>query len=205
VAAKSLLVGNNNDETLVGGLNAEAVGIQNAEITSIGDRNLIGGNVSASIGAQNLGDNITSDPYTITIGASAIGVDDVLVRSNGRANTFYGDGVLSPELPTNEPADRYSYDPNDPVPSLGGNNSTWTWVKFARDPLFPGPIDQRPIERRDDVLVYTSAVLEADLEVTGPLTVVLYAASSARDTDAAPQFGASPASRSASSRVESVG
>jgi putative CocE/NonD family hydrolase len=105
------------------------------------------------------------------------------LHSNGRANTFYGDGALSPELPTDEPADRYSYDPNDPVSSLGGNNSTWTWVKFARDPLFPGPIDQRPIERRDDVLVYTSAVLEADLEVTGPLTVVLYAASSARDTD----------------------
>lgn len=105
------------------------------------------------------------------------------LHSNGRANTLYGDGVLSPELPSSEPADQYAYDPNDPVPSLGGNNSTWTWVKFARDQLFPGPIDQRPIERRDDVLVYTSAVLEADLEVTGPLEVVLYAASSACDTD----------------------
>jgi len=99
VAAKSLLVGNNNDETLVGGLNAEAVGIQHAEITSIGERNLIGGNVSASIGAQHLGDHITSDPYTITIGASAIGVDDVLVRSNGHTNTnVTGNSTLTVDL-----------------------------------------------------------------------------------------------------------
>lgn len=105
------------------------------------------------------------------------------LHSNGKANTLYGDGVLSPALPTNEPADKYSYDPNDPVPTLGGNNSTWTWMKFARDQVYPGPLDQRPIERRDDVLVYTSAPLEAPLEVTGPLTVTLYAASSARDTD----------------------
>ena len=87
VAAKSLLVGHDNDETLVGGLNAEAVGVQHAEITSQGKSNLIGGNVTASIGAENLGSNISSDPYTITIGASAIGVDDVLVRSNGQSNT----------------------------------------------------------------------------------------------------------------------
>ena len=99
VAAKSLLVGNNNDETLVGGLNAEAVGIQHAEITSIGDSNLIGGNVSASIGAQHLGHNITSDPYTITIGASAIGVDDVLVHSNGHTNTnVTGNSTLNVDL-----------------------------------------------------------------------------------------------------------
>ena len=99
VAAKSLLVGSDNDETLVGGLNAEAVGIQHAEITSIGENNLIGGNVSASIGAQGLGDNVSSDPYTITIGASAIGVDDVLVRSNGRANTnVTGNSTLTVDL-----------------------------------------------------------------------------------------------------------
>ena len=99
VAAKSLLVGSDNDETLVGGLNAEAVGIQHAEITSIGNNNLIGGTVSASIGAEGLGDNVSSDPYTITIGASAIGVDDVLVRSNGRANTnVTGNSTLTVDL-----------------------------------------------------------------------------------------------------------
>jgi len=56
-------------------------------------------------------------------------------------------------------------------------------MKFAADQIRPGPIDQRPIERRDDVLVYTGPELEQDLEVTGPLEMVLYAASSARDTD----------------------
>ena len=50
-------------------------------------------------------------------------------------------------------------------------------------PVVPGPVDQRPLEARDDVLVYTSEELSADVEVTGPLEAVLYAASSARDTD----------------------
>jgi predicted acyl esterase len=63
------------------------------------------------------------------------------------------------------------------------NNSTWTWMKFAAEAIYPGPIDQRRLERRDDVLVYTSPRLDADLEVTGPLEMVLYASSSARDTD----------------------
>ncbi len=105
------------------------------------------------------------------------------LHSKGTANTLYGSGTLTPELPGNEPPDRYSYDPADPVPTLGGNNSTWTLMKFAADQIRPGPIDQRPLERRDDVLVYTGEVLERDLEVTGPLQVVLYAASSALDTD----------------------
>ena len=48
---------------------------------------------------------------------------------------------------------------------------------------FAGPHDRRPVERRDDVLVYTSEVLERDLEVTGPVEMTLYASSSARDTD----------------------
>lgn len=105
------------------------------------------------------------------------------LHSCGRANTLYGDGTLSPAAPGAEPADRYSYDPSDPVPTLGGNHSLWTLIKYAADPVYPGPVDQRPIERRDDVLCYTTPPLEHDLEVTGPVTVVLYAATSARDTD----------------------
>jgi putative CocE/NonD family hydrolase len=105
------------------------------------------------------------------------------LHSNGHANSLYGDGTLSTDAPAGEPADHYDYDPANPVPTLGGNNTTWTQMKFAPDQILPGPIDQRPIERRDDVLCYTSAVLEEDLEVTGPLKVVLYAATSARDTD----------------------
>lgn len=105
------------------------------------------------------------------------------LHSNGHANTLYGDGALDEQAPGSEPADKYSYDPLNPVATLGGNNSTWTLMKMAADQVFPGPIDQRPLERRDDVLVYTSRVLEHDLEVTGPIEMVLYAASSAVDTD----------------------
>jgi putative CocE/NonD family hydrolase len=105
------------------------------------------------------------------------------LRSNGHANSLYGDGWLSCDPPGAEPPDRYDYDPNNPVPTLGGNNSTWTWMKFAQEPIYPGPVDQRPLERRDDVLVYTTPILDADLEVTGPLEAVVYAESSARDTD----------------------
>jgi putative CocE/NonD family hydrolase len=105
------------------------------------------------------------------------------LHSNGRANSAAGNGTLDPEPPAAEQPDHFDYDPQDPVPTLGGNNSTWTWMKFAQEPIYPGPIDQRPIERRDDVLVYTTPPLEHDLEVTGPLQLVLYAASSACDTD----------------------
>jgi uncharacterized protein len=105
------------------------------------------------------------------------------LHSQGAANSVVGNGSLSDQPPGAEVPDRFEYDPNNPVPTLGGNNSTWTWMKFAQEPIYPGPIDQRPIERRDDVLVYTSHVLEADLEVTGPLEMVLYATSSAVDTD----------------------
>jgi uncharacterized protein len=105
------------------------------------------------------------------------------LHSQGRANTLDGNGLLSPEPPTGEPADRYVYDPADPVPTVGGNNSILTMLQHADRPVVPGPLDQRPIERRDDVLCYTSAPLEKDLEVTGPVEMVLYAACSALDTD----------------------
>jgi uncharacterized protein len=91
----------------------------------------------------------------------------------GRANSVRGDGALSPERPGDEPADRYRYDPADPVPTCGGNTLI---IPF-------GVADQREVEAREDVLVYTSEALAAALEVTGPLAVVLYAASSAPDTD----------------------
>ena len=106
------------------------------------------------------------------------------LHSGGRANTLAGDGRLDRERPRNgEPADRYDYDPEDPVPTIGGVNSVLTMTQGAETPVVPGPRDQRPLERRVDVLCYTSAVLDRDLEVTGPLEMVLYAASSAKDTD----------------------
>jgi putative CocE/NonD family hydrolase len=69
------------------------------------------------------------------------------------------------------------------VPTIGGVNSVLTMTQGAKTPVRPGPLDQRPLEARDDVLVYTSEPLERDLDLIGPVETVLYAASSARDTD----------------------
>jgi hypothetical protein len=97
---------------------------------------------------------------------------------------FLRAGRLDLEPPgSGEPADRYAYDPADPVPTIGGVNSVLTMTQGAETPVLPGPRDQRALERRDDVLCYTSDPLERDLEVVGPVETVLYAASSARDTD----------------------
>jgi uncharacterized protein len=93
-------------------------------------------------------------------------------------------GALSLDAPGgDEPADRYAYDPADPVPTVGGVNSVLTMTQGAEAPVRPGPLDQRPLEARADVLVYSSEELDRDLEVIGPVELVLYAASSARDTD----------------------
>lgn len=89
------------------------------------------------------------------------------------------DGWLDTEPPVNEPPTRYTYDPNNPVPTLGGNHSSPHIAGMIR----AGAEDQRPIEGRSDVLVFSSAPLEKDTEVTGPITVKLYAATSTRDTD----------------------
>ena len=90
-----------------------------------------------------------------------------------------GQGTLSLAAPTSEPPSQYVYDPDDPVPTLGGNHSSPTIPGL----IWAGAADQRPIERREDVLVFTTPTLPEDLEVTGPLVVTLYATSSARDTD----------------------
>ncbi len=94
-------------------------------------------------------------------------------HSQGNANSLNGDGGLSAEPPQDEPKDHYGYDPANPVPTCGGNTL-----------IIPvGVADQREVESRRDVLVYTGDPLEAPLEVTGPLKVVLNASSSAIDTD----------------------
>ncbi len=106
------------------------------------------------------------------------------LHSGGRANTMFGDGTLDLDPPRGgEPADRYSYDPESPVPTIGGNNSVLTMTQGAETPILPGPRDQRVLERRDDVLSYTSEPLDRDLEVIGPIEMLLFAASSAKDTD----------------------
>jgi hypothetical protein len=99
------------------------------------------------------------------------------IHSNGRANTLIGDGTLATESPDEEPADRFTYDPRNPVQTIGGNNCCSPHI------LPWGPYDQRPAEMRSDVLCYTSAPMEADMEVTGPIKMVLYAATDGPDTD----------------------
>lgn len=89
------------------------------------------------------------------------------------------DATLSFEAPADEPPDTFSYDPADPVPTVGGA-SFLPGLFIAAN---AGPRDQRSVATRADVLCYTSAVLEHDLEVTGPLSLVLYVRSSAPDTD----------------------
>lgn len=97
--------------------------------------------------------------------------------SDGNANGSHGDGILSWSKPAGESsADSYRYDPANPVPSLGGANCCGVATTS-------GAQDQRPIEHRSDVLVYTSEVLASPVEVLGPLKLVLYASSSAVDTD----------------------
>ena len=99
------------------------------------------------------------------------------LHSGGSANSVIGDGELSPAAPGDETADEFVYDPRYPVQTLGGGNC-------CSPHIVPwGPQDQRSIEMRGDVLVYTSQVLEEDVEVTGPIEVVLYAATDGPDTD----------------------
>ncbi len=85
-------------------------------------------------------------------------------------------GGLSRQEPEQSPPDEYDYDPEDPVPTLGG-------AVLLPSILGSGPRDQRKVEERPDVLTYTSEVLQKSYTVLGPVHAILYAASSAPDTD----------------------
>ncbi len=97
-------------------------------------------------------------------------------HSGGKANSVHGDGKLSRLTPGEELPDYFVYDPSNPVRTCGGNHIL---------PLYypRGPANQFEAEERMDVLVYGSEVLDQDIEITGPLSVKLFAASSAKDTD----------------------
>jgi uncharacterized protein len=99
------------------------------------------------------------------------------LHSGGKANSLRGDGSLSTSAPKSEPADAYVYDPANPAPTVGGP------LCCDAEHKEPGPRDQRPVENRDDVLVYSIGPLERDLEVTGWVTASLFVKSSAIDTD----------------------
>ncbi len=98
------------------------------------------------------------------------------LHSGGRANTLNGDGVLSLDLPGDQPSDMYLYNPLRPVPTTGGQ-------VILPGGNASGPRDQRGVEMRDDVLVYSTPVLDRPVTVIGPIDLRLFAASSARDTD----------------------
>jgi putative CocE/NonD family hydrolase len=99
------------------------------------------------------------------------------LHSGGKANSLSGDGKLGTVSPQSETADQFVYDPSDPVPTRGG-------ALCCGDRQFPaGAFDQRPIEARNDVLVYSTPSFREDFEVTGPISLELYASSSAVDTD----------------------
>jgi putative CocE/NonD family hydrolase len=95
------------------------------------------------------------------------------IHSEGKANSIKGDGSLSFEEPTEEMEDEYIFDPMNPVITKGGRNLG----------ILKGAQNQKDAEKRPDVLVYSTQPLEKGIEITGPVKMVLYASSSAKDTD----------------------
>ena len=106
-----------------------------------------------------------SQPWTMYLGRG------------GQANTLEGDGTLGPAAPDADHPDAFTYDPINPVASLGGN------VCCTGNAIQAGSFDQRKNEARKDVLVYTSEPFAAGMELSGPIVPTLYASSDARDTD----------------------
>ncbi|MFN0167591.1 MAG: CocE/NonD family hydrolase [Bryobacteraceae bacterium] len=98
------------------------------------------------------------------------------LSSGGSANSDRGDGRLSFDKPAGAAMDHYTYDPNQPVPTVGAHDCCGV-------PTSVGPVDQRPVEKRNDVLVYTSDFLEKPIAVAGPIRMKLQAATDGPDTD----------------------
>jgi len=97
--------------------------------------------------------------------------------SGGKANTLNGDGVLTSAPPAEDHPDSFVYDPANPVTSSGGN------VCCTGNAIQAGSFDQRKMEEREDVLVYTSEPFTVGTEVSGPVTPTLYVSSNVKDTD----------------------
>ncbi|HEY0380219.1 MAG TPA: CocE/NonD family hydrolase [Pyrinomonadaceae bacterium] len=121
-----------------------------------------------------MGDNVWRDEQEFPLARTRY--TKYYLHSSRGANGATGDGRLSVEEPGAERPDQFEYDPNDPVPTIGGRLCCGT-------ALPPGPFDQRPNETRQDVLVFSTPPLDRDLEATGFVTVELYASTSAADTD----------------------
>jgi predicted acyl esterase len=99
------------------------------------------------------------------------------LSSGGNANTLHGDGALTLAPPETDRPDTFVYDPMNPVPSYGGN------VCCTGNAVQAGSFDQRKMEARGDILVYTSEAFKEGTEVSGPIVPTLYVSSDVRDTD----------------------
>ncbi len=99
------------------------------------------------------------------------------LTSAGKANTLKGDGVLASAAPAGDDPDSFTYDSMNPVPSYGGN------VCCTGNAVTGGAFDQRKMEERPDILVYTSEALKEATEVSGPIEATLYVSSDVKDTD----------------------
>lgn len=98
------------------------------------------------------------------------------LHSGGTANTRHGDGTLSAEPSSTKAHDEFQYDPRDPVPTAGG-------ALLPSVPGLVGPVDQKVVDGRPDVLCYTGPVLDEPVEVTGHVELKVFVSSSAVDTD----------------------
>ena len=121
-----------------------------------------------------MGDNVWRDEQEFPLARTRY--TKYYLHSTKGANSISGDGVLSVSAPAAEARDEFDYDPLHPVPTIGGRLCCGTAIP-------PGPADQRPNETRPDVLVFSTQPLTEDTEVTGFITLDLYAATSAVDTD----------------------
>ncbi len=99
------------------------------------------------------------------------------LNSGGHANSVYGDGKLSMNPPREDKPDAFTYDPDFPVPSYGGN------VCCTGNAVRGGAFDQRQMETRQDILVYSTEPLESGVEVSGSIDITLYVSSDVKDTD----------------------
>ena len=98
-----------------------------------------------------------------------------LARTDYQKWYLHGDSALAPRSPADGAGPlSYVYDPADPVPTLGGN---------IMDPALRGPFDQAPLDEREDILRFVSEPFATDMEITGPVRAILYAATDAADTD----------------------
>ena len=99
------------------------------------------------------------------------------LNSNGNANSFFGDGTLTTSKAKADHPDGFTYDPMKPVPSNGGN------VCCTGNAIKGGAFDQQQMETRNDILVYTTDILEEGVEISGFIEATLYVSSDAKDTD----------------------